>query len=690
MRLFIAEKPSVAKAIAAELGTTGKRDGFIECGADKVTWCFGHMLEQADPDEYTPDEVPRGQNGRKVWRVDDLPIIPTSWILKPKDEAKKQLVVIGKLLREAKEIINAGDPDREGQLLIDEVLQHFRTTKPVRRFWVSAQDSISIKRGLAALKGNASYRGWADAARARQRADWLIGMNLSRAYTLRAQRGGSRALLTVGRVQTPTLALVVARDRDIESFKPTPYHTIQAEIQHAGGTFVTAWRAKQDQIGLDAEGRLVATAIADAIVEKVNGKAGTLAEYKQEAKKQNQPLAFALSDITLLASSKFGYSAEDVLNACQSLYEAHKLTSYPRTDCAYLPESQHRDAPRVLEAVKHVNPELASVIDKADPRLKSKTWDDSKITAHHGIIPTMHKGSKVALSEKERNIYDLVVRAYLAQFYPAHDYMSTSVTVEVEGETFTASGKVVTRAGWRDVYQEAEAESEKEAGEAGNQPLPAMKQGDGVTCTQAVRKDAKTKPPARFTEGTLTRAMENIHKFVPDPEHKRMLRDGDGIGTSATRASIISELKRRQFLELKGKQIISTTLGRSVIDALPDVVKSPVLTALYERLLKGIEQGTAELGTFIAKQEAFIRDQVAKANTGAVTIANGKKAAPVSSRHKCMTCGSGLSRRPSKKKGYFWWGCSNFPTCKQTYPDLKGRPDYSKGRDSGANSIDKE
>lgn len=684
MRLFIAEKPSVAKAIAGELGATGKGDGFIECGQDKITWCFGHMLEQAEPDDYTPADVPRGGNGKKIWRIDELPIIPQAWILKPKDDAKKQLAVIGKLLKEAKEVVNAGDPDREGQLLVDEVLEYFNSTKPVRRFWVSAQDSVSVKRGLDALKDNTTFAGWADAARARQRADWLIGMNLSRAYTLRAQRGGSRALLTVGRVQTPTLALVVARDREIEAFKPVPYNTIRADIQHAGGTFSAAWQAREDQAGLDSEGRLIDTAIAIALVEKVTGKVGNIAEYSQEPKKKNQPLAFALSDITVAASNKFGYSAEDVLNTCQSLYETHKLTSYPRSDCAYLPESQHADAPRVLEAIKHVNPELAAIIDGADPRIKSKTWDDSKITAHHGIIPTMHHGNKAGLSDKERNIYDLIVRAYLAQFYPVHEFMQTTVGVNIEGETFAASGKVVTRNGWRDVYQEAEDEADKDADESGSQRLPAMAKGDSVTCTQATRRDAKTKPPARFTEGTLIRAMENIHKYVSDPEHKKMLREGDGIGTSATRASILSELKRREFLELKGKQIISATLGRSVIDALPEVVKSPVLTALYERMLKGVEQGTGALAAFISKQEAFIREQVEKANTGAVTIAGGKEAAAVSTLHKCMACSNGLSRRPSKKKGHFWWGCSNFPTCKQTYPDLKGRPDYSKGRSGPA------
>ena len=236
---------------------------------------------------------------------------------------------------------------------------------------------------------------------------------------------------------------------------------------------------------------------------------------------------------------KHGYSAEDVLNACQALYETHKLTSYPRTDCAYLPESQHADAVNVLDAVKHVSPELAGLVDGTDPSIKSKTWNDSKITAHHGIVPTRHKQSKDALNERERNIYELIVRAYLAQFYPLHAFMHTTAGVEIAGETFAASGKLVTRNGWRDVYEQADDENEQDD-DTGGQALPAMKQGDDVTCTEATRRNAKTKPPARFTEGTLIRAMENIHKFVRDPEHKKMLREGDGIGTSATRASIIS------------------------------------------------------------------------------------------------------------------------------------------------------
>jgi DNA topoisomerase III len=686
MRLFIAEKPSVAKAIAGELGVTGKGDGFIECGQDTITWCFGHMLEQAGPDEYTSSDVPCSPTtGKKLWRVEDLPIIPTTWIMQPRDDAKKQLAVIGKLLKTATDVVNAGDPDREGQLLVDEVLVYFNSNKPVRRFWVNAQDSVSVQRGLAALKDNIQYHGFGAAAQARGRADWLIGMNLSRAYTLRAQRGGSRALLTVGRVQTPTLAIVVARDREIDAFKSIPYHTIQAQIQHANGNFVARWEAKEEQTGLDSEGRLVDTAVANALTEALTGKPGRITEYKQEAKKKAHPKAYSLSDITLVASNKFGYTAAEVLEVCQSLYES-KLTSYPRTDCNFLPESQHADAPRVLAAVKHVNPGLAALVDGADATIKSKTWDDAKITAHHGIIPTMHQGSAAGLNDKERSIYDLIVRAYLAQFYPVHEYMSTVVGLDVNGEIFRAAGQVITRNGWRDVYTVDEADEGGEGGDkdaTDSQTLPPMKQSDDVACLKATRNDSKTKPPARFTEGTLQRAMENIHKFVAEAEHKKMLRDGDGIGTSATRASIISELKRREFLETKGKQVISTTLGRSLVDALPEVVKSPVLTALYERMLKGIEQGTSELDAFITKQEQFIREQVTKANTGSVSIAGGKEAVKVSELHKCMGCGSGLSRRAStKKKGMFWWGCSNYPTCDKTYPDLKGKPDYSKGKAS--------
>ncbi len=634
MRLFIAEKPSVAGALAQELGVTGKGEGYIECGTDKITWCFGHMLELAEPDEYTANDVPRHpKTDKKIWRVDELPIIPATWIIKPKNEAKKQLKIIGQLLKQASLIVNAGDSDREGQLLIDEVLEYFSIQKPVVRFWVSAHDSISLQRGLLSMKENTHYHGLSAAAMARSRADWLIGMNLNRAYTLGAKRSGSNVLLTVGRVQTPTLALVVARDREIEHFKSMAYHTINAAFQVGNNAFVANFHAAEDQAGLDSEGRLIDTLIANQLIDQVTGKPGLITQYKQEPKKKNHPRAYSLSDITLSASNQFGYTAIEVLDACQSLYETHKLTSYPRTDCSFLPESQHADAPKVLEALKQVNPHLSTLIEHCDVSIKSSTWNDAKVGAHYGIIPTMHKGSTTRLNEKERAIYELIVRAYLAQFYPLHEYLSTVAHIDVHGVAFKTSGKTITHNGWRDVYSVVDEEGEVDPLE--NQSLPAMNLNDAVMCFKATRIDAKTKPPSRFTEGTLQRAMENIHRYINEPEHKKMLRDGDGIGTSATRASIISELKRREFLEAKGRQIRSTPLGKSIIDALPEVVKSPILTAMYERILKDMEQNETLLESFLNRQIKFVVDLVQQANNGAIRISGTQKDLTISNQYSC-------------------------------------------------------
>jgi len=679
VRLFIAEKPTVARAIAEELGVTKKGDGFIECGSSVVTYCFGHMLEQAEPDEYTSPDAPRNANGKKVWRTEDLPIIPDAWIMRPRQDAERQLSVIERLLKKATEVVNAGDPDREGQLLVDELLEHYKCEAPVLRFWASAQDSVSVRRALNEMKANQQYKGMADAAMARGRADWLIGMNLTRAYTLRAQRGGSRVTVTVGRVQTPTLALVVTRDREIEAFKPIPFHSIRAGIQHGNSAFIARWIANEDQAGLDAEGRLVDTKIADQLVASLQGKPGKVAAYEQKPERRQQPLSFSLTDLTLAASNKFGYAAADVLEVCQALYETHKLTSYPRTDCPYLPEAQHADATGVLDAVKKVNPDLASIIDQADPRIKSRTWNDANVTAHHGIIPTSHVGDVSALTEQQRNVYGLIVRAYIAQFYPVHEFLLTTVEVEVAGEKFSTSGKVVTKSGWQDVYADP-ADEEDAEGDGAGQALPTMKVGEDVTCVAAKRIDSKTKAPSRFTEGTLMKAMQQVQRFVQDPEQKKILKETDGIGTEATRSSTIAELKEREFLQAKGKSIISTPLGRSIIDALPELVKSPTLTAMYERVLKGIESGDSSVDEFVTQQADFIRKQINYANAGKVVIAGAAQTPIVSETHKCMGCGKGLRRWPDKKNPKrFYWSCSGFPECKKTYPDVNGKPHYQSG-----------
>ncbi len=678
-RLFIAEKPSVAKAIAAELGKFSRSDGYLSCGNDLITWCFGHMLELASPDEYTGDDVPRSKAGKKRWRVDELPIIPDKWKSHPKEGARKQLKILGSLLKRADltEVVHAGDPDREGQLLVDEVLAHFKNRKLTKRYWVSAQDPVTVRRGLSSLEDNCQYQGWAAAARARARADWLTGMNLSRAFTLASERSGAGALLTIGRVQTPTLALVVQRDQDIESFVSVPFYMLEATFLHEVGKFCGTWQPADDQAGLDSEGRLLDKAVADTIVAKVQGNQGVVSVFKQQRRSQPHPLAFSLADITLLGSKIYGLSAEVTLKICQSLYEKHKLTSYPRTDTGYLPESQFSDAPAVLASLRSMHTGLQDVIDGCDVSIRSRTWNDKQVTAHHGIIPTQHKCSLNSLTDTERKLYDLIVRRYIAQFYQEHQFMATTIEVLIKAERFRSYGKRILIEGWRTVLSSGHSDKE--------QALPVVALKEVVTCENVTRRDAKTKPPARFSEGTLIQAMANIHRYIVDPAQKKVLRDGDGIGTSATRASIISELKRRAYLEASGKHIVSTLLGRSLCSALPEVLKSAISTAVHERLLKQIETGAPTFDAFLRSHESFIRDQVSSVNRSSITVEgaenqqSGKKSkkrkSPAVSKHKCKACSKGLVRRPSlRTKGEWWWGCSGYPGCKKTYQEKAGKP----------------
>lgn len=606
MRLFIAEKPSVAKAIVAELGCVTRGDGFITCkDGSVVTWCFGHLLEQAEPDAYLPDDVPRTKKGSKVWRFEDLPIFPKTWKLLPKNDkgVKKQLSTIGKLLKKASLVVHAGDPDREGQLLVDEVLEHLRYTGRVQRFWVSAQDSVSIRKGLANLQDNRRFVGMKWAALGRSRADWLLGMNLSRAYTLTE---GKKELIAVGRVQTPTLALVAKRDAAIRHFKPVPYFIIKARL---GGEkpFTAVWEPGDSQTGIDEQKHLVDRSTAAALQQRLKavGQA-TVVSCSRTPKKIAQPKVFSLADIQLAASNQFGFSAEKTLNLCQSLYETHKATSYPRTDCSFLPESQHPDAKNVLAAITKTMPPLASIVAKCDCSIQSPTWNDKKITAHHGIIPTQQAADGSKFSDNERKIYRLIAERYLANFLPAHEYLACSIELRIATERFSAKGRLVTKPGWKIVTGVADEDQADDEGQA----LPELQPGlqlpvSGIDC-----KEERTKPPAAFTEGTLIRAMENIHQAVDDPQSKKFLKEGDGIGTPATRAAIIAELKRKKYLEAKGKKIIATDLGIHLLQVVPDVMKNPVLTALFERILREVETGKVPLDVFIEKQKQLVINEL--------------------------------------------------------------------------------
>lgn len=617
-RLFIAEKPSVGKAIAGALGVKKSYGNYIECKTgDTVTWCFGHLMELEDADVYLPDGIPVTKSGKKRWRQEDLPILPETWktCLKKKDGKtdpgiKKQYQLIVKLTKAADVIVGAGDPDREGQLLIDEVLETCKLpkSKQILRYWASAVDDASVKKALNNLQPNNSKKfvGMRNAARARGHADWLIGINASRAYTLAAQRGSGNlsGSVNIGRVETPTMNLVALRDAEIQNFRPKPYFVFKGTFIADGIRFQATLQLPEDHPGLDSEKRLTSGAEAKKINDALQGaKSGTVKDCESKNAEQTPPLGYSLADIQSAANAKYGYSAQQVLNCCQKLYETYKLTSYPRSDCQYLPTSQFGDVKQVLAALKAVNPDLAAAVAGANPALKSKIWNDAKISAHHAIIPTQNARAS-AMTEDEKNVYRLLVLRYLAQFYPPAKLLKSKLTVSVNGFDFVCSGTAILEPGWKKITgNDAPAKDKK--GQEEDQKVPALKKGQAVTVEKIAAVKELTKAPPHYTEGSLIKAMQNIAASISDPRAKKWLKDGDGIGTSATRAMIIDKLKRTGMLELKGKNLLATPKACTVLAELNKLVKDPVMTARWEEVLQAIENGTASLAEFEAAQRKF-------------------------------------------------------------------------------------
>ena len=651
MRLFIAEKPSLGRAIAAELGVTQINPTFQICGSDTVTWCFGHILEQYDPQDY--------DDNLRIWRRRDLPIIPKEWKLRPKESALTQLQVINHLLSEAEMVVHAGDPDREGQLLVDEVLEHFHYTGPVQRIWLASLDSLSVQKALATLKDNRDYADLRDAARARSQADWLIGMNASRAMTIFGRETGHNdGVLSLGRVQTPTLALVVQRDREIKAFVSVDYLILQASLQNDAGSFSATFKPSDTQTGLDSEGRLVDASIAQGIVDSVRGQTGIITSVTREKKKKPVPLPHCLSSLQKAASSKFGMTAQQVLDTAQSLYEK-KLTTYPRTDCRYLPEEQFGDAARLITALSGVSG-LEAVTAKADSALRGPVWDTKKITAHHAIIPTGEEPR--SLTAQETNLYLMIAVQYFLQFYPPMSYEAQKIVVSINDTTWEARGRLILEPGWTGVAAEEDEDAKKKEPE---QSLPPVSSDTPVTCTDVDALKKKTTPPSKFSEGSLIEAMANIHRFVSDASAKATLKENEGLGTEATRASIIETLKGRKYIEPSGKSLVSTPLGQSLIDMTPDVLKDPVMTAQWEQRLEQIARDELTL-------DAFMQDQI----TILPTLLNSVLSLPVTllpTACPCPKCGRAMRKRPDKKYGGFFWACSD-PDCHTFLPDNNGKP----------------
>lgn len=720
MRLFIAEKPSQAKAIAAGLpGPHSRKDGYIETGTAYVSWCVGHLLENAPPDAYDPKykEFPG--------IFDDLPIIPSTWKLQVSGDKGKQVRAIKDLLKKCTEVVNAGDPGREGQLIVDELLEYLGNRKPVLRLSLNAVDKATVARELGNMVDNAQFLPLYEAGKGRQRADWLIGMSMSRAYSILGSAAGYRGVLSVGRVQSPTLAIVVRRDREIESFVPVEYWSIKAlfEADNAGAPaqFWATWvppgaktTSKEDSDGkdsaaeaeddededvdpnrpawLDEKNRINNAPKANEIVAKIKGKTGAVTEAVRIRAQEQPPRPFELSDIQKMANTKWEASVKEALDACQALYDKG-LTTYPRTECTYLPESQHAAGPNILASIGVAYPSLAALVAGANSTLKSSAWDDSKLGEHHAIIPTEQPASVASLSPLESKIYEAVCLRYLAQFYPPTEVDKTKIVIDVESEIFIARGRIVVSPGWRDVYAKSgstldEGEGKDAKADDAKAPLPPLGVGDPALCIKPLAEAKKTTKPSHYTQASLLDAMENVHTLVSDKAVRKKLRSVEGIGRSATRAAIIETILRRKFIEPKGRFIISSAVGKALVDALPRTLIDPALTAMWETALDGIGAGRTTLEAFMAKQHDWLHKLIAAAKVAKIENlppsepwqpkAGSKPGSKSSSASKTLVKVKGAKACPKCKKGQMvertvkagpkagkkFLGCTNYPDCK--------------------------
>lgn len=660
MRLFIAEKPSVGREISKYLSGKGKIcDGYIDHGEDVVTWAFGHILQQAEPEDYA-DKYAK-------WNIQDLPIIPEKWKLNISKSSAKQFQIIKKLLERADLVVHAGDPDREGQLLIDEILVYLDYPKPVQRILINALDEKSMREALKDLRNNAEFFNLRQSALARSRADWLIGMNLSRAYTLAARKQGHKVTFPIGRVKTPTLSLVVRREEELNSFKAVEYYTIKALYKHNNGEFWASWKPQDTQKGLDEAERLIDKNIAEEMVQKlsVSPKAKILQQEKKH-KKEAQRLPLSLSSLQVMAGKAYGYDPQTVLDIAQKLYEK-KFTTYPRSDCEYLPESQLKDGKFIIANLqKNSDLEISNWSKGANIKIKSKAWNDKKITAHHAIIPTTVFCDFGKITTAEQNIYKLIAQAYLAQFYPVHEYEQTKITVEHSEELFIANGRVIKINGWKDLFskknktEDSKLDNADDNGEFEDASLPSVKKGDGVEALNFQIKDQMTKPPTRFTAATLLQAMKEIYKYVKNDDLKKQLKDVAGIGTEATRASIIDDLIKRGFIEESGKKKIlkPTENAYLLVHNMPEEISYPDETAIWEERLAKMSEGKDSLDSFLNDQVLFLKKLVGSA------IGEKNSTHQYQGQKKCPQCEGILMRRKGKYGDF--WGCNQYPKCTYT------------------------
>ncbi|MBR1880212.1 MAG: DNA topoisomerase 3 [Prevotella sp.] len=638
MIVCIAEKPSVAKDIARIIGATASRDGYMEGNGYQVTWTFGHLCELKMPEDYTPMW--------KAWSLTALPMIPPRFGIRLKDDEgiKKQFAVIERLMQAADGIINCGDAGQEGELIQRWVMQKAGAKCPVQRLWISSMTDEAIREGFATLKDQNQYQSLYMAGLSRAVGDWLLGINCTRLYTIKY--GQNRQVLSIGRVQTPTLALIVNRQKEIDNFKPEPYWVLTTVYRDT--TFTAVIKNDEDEEEGTEEDKekngqpkrgYTDKEKAEQIFASISGKPFTITQVEKKNGKETPPSLYDLTSLQVDCNKKFGFSAETTLNIIQQLYE-QKLTTYPRVDTTFLPDDVYAKCPQTMNGlfqVKHAGTapyaELVRPLGgKPLPKLK-KVFNSSKVTDHHAIIPTGMVPT--ALTDIQRKVFDLVARRFIAVFYPDCKYAQTTVLGEVRSVAtesqptedaieFKVTGRTILDPGWRAVYaKDVQTEDDEKKPEEEERTLPAFEKGESGP-HQPTLTEKMTTPPPYYTEATLLRAMETAGKLVEDEELRRAMKE-NGIGRPSTRAAIIETLFKRKYIRKERKRLVATPTGIELIDLIrEDLLKSCELTGIWEKKLRDIEAQKYDAQQFISELKtqvtSIVHDVISDPTNRRVTV----------------------------------------------------------------------
>ncbi|WP_438350908.1 DNA topoisomerase 3 [Paenibacillus sp. FA6] len=640
--LIIAEKPDMGRNIAAAIEPKAKNyRSYLEGEQYIITWAIGHLIGLAEPDAY--DEK------YKRWNIKDLPIIPDPFMLVPNTRTLDQLKVIDELAKRSNLLINSCDAGREGQHIFSLIQRHLKLTQPVKRLWISDLTPETIRKGFAELKEGSEYENLTKAARARSEADWLIGMNGSRAFTTK-----HNVLLSVGRVQTPVLALIYDRQKQIEAFSSLKFFDLEAHFTQNEVTYKGMWQGE----------RMTDQPKMEALAAKVKGQHGRIASYEVKETKEHPNKLYDLTLLQREANGKYSFSAKKTLDIAQALYEKHKVISYPRTNSNYVTEQNIPEMHKTLSVLQSTAySDLVAGADRSLVHIGNKSiCNPSKVEDHHAIMPTHRKATN--LSPDEQKLYDLIVRRFLSQFYPAAEYKVHTVMTEVESEMFKTTVKELLSLGWKIIIadQKKEAvkkpnakdkdEEDEEENEV-NEPFSILR-NDSVTCTDAIVKEKDTQPPKHFTEGTLLKAMESAGKQIENEELRDAMKDS-GLGTPATRAATIERLKGVGYVEMQGKRIELTQKGRMVIELIRgagiELLTSPEMTGQWERRLNEISRGTASDEQFMGNVKKFATMIVDKVRVQSRADKTSFESGPSTQRAVTKTqAASGKSAAPKKSK----------------------------------------